>query len=78
MTFGYVRRCGWHDRRRGMRHDGRVEEVSRSQRLAVPWIRADGGKWTAINDGLNLHNEGAKGVNVERIQDALGRDVAVE
>ena len=76
MAFGFVGRRSRYDRRRGMFHHRRVEEVSRSKRLAVSRVGADGGKWTAVDDGFDLHDEGAECINVKRIQDALGRDVA--
>ena len=59
-----------------MFHHRRVEEVSWGERLAVSRVGADGGKWTAVDDGFDLHDEGAECINVKRIQDALGRDVA--
>ena len=76
MAFGFVGRRSRDDRRRGVFHHRRVEEVSRSKRLAVSRVGADGGKWTAVDDGFDLHDEGAECINVKRIQDALGRDVA--
>ena len=78
MAFGCVGRRSRDDRRRGMFHHRRVEEVSWGERLAVSRVGADGGKWTAVDDGFDLHDEGAECINVKRIQDALGRDVAFE
>ena len=78
MAFGFVGRRSRYDRRRGMFHHRRVEEMSRGERLAVPRVGADGGKWTAVDDGFDLHDEGAECINVKRIQDALGRDVTFE
>ena len=41
-AFGYIGRRGRDDRCRGMLHHRWVKEVGRSERLAVPWVGADG------------------------------------
>ena len=78
MAFGCVGRRSRYDRRRGVFHHRWIEEVSWGKWLAVSRVGADGGKWTAVDDGFDLHDEGAECINVKRIQDALGRDVALK
>ena len=61
-----------------MGEDGRVEDVSRSERFVVVGASAKGGERTSVDDSLHLNDESIKDVHVERKAGRLGSEMAFE
>ena len=78
MFPSFVECIGGDDGGGGVGHHQRIEDVRRGQNLEIGRVGTDGGDRAFVDDRLNLDDEGAESVDVERVDRAQGRQMAFE